>query len=136
MKYLIKATVILFVGLFSVSAYAETSPETVAGATTVTPQVAKTMFDDGAIFIDVRSQTDWDAGRIPDAIHLNVKSALSKEALLEEVSLEDPLVFYCNGHACMRSSKAAGMAVTWGFKNVYYFRDGLPAWKTAGYPVE
>ena len=24
----------------------------------------------------------------------------------------------------------------WGFKRVYYFSEGFPVWKEAGYPVE
>jgi rhodanese-related sulfurtransferase len=36
----------------------------------------------------------------------------------------------------MRSSNASKKAVEWGYKNVYYFRLGFPAWKAAGYPAE
>lgn len=126
----------LFVASFSTIAVAETSPTSVQGATTANAEQAKKMFDDGALFVDVRKQTDWDAGRIPDALHLDIKSAFNKDALLEEASLDDNIVFYCNGHSCLRSSAASVLAVSWGFKNVYYFRDGIPAWKKAGYAVE
>jgi rhodanese-related sulfurtransferase len=46
------------------------------------------------------------------------------------------VVFYCNGHACHRSSKASKLAVGWGWKKVYYYRDGFPAWKAANNPIE
>ena len=36
----------------------------------------------------------------------------------------------------MVSPKAAGLAASLGYKNSYAFRDGLPAWIKAGYPVE
>jgi rhodanese-related sulfurtransferase len=36
----------------------------------------------------------------------------------------------------MRSSDATKLAVGWGFSKVYYYRDGFPAWKAAGNPVE
>lgn len=121
---------------FSTGAMAETSPLTVEGAITVNSEQAKKMFDDGALFVDVRKQTDWDAGRIPDALHLDIKSAFTKEALLEEASLEDTIVFYCNGHSCLRSSVATELALSWGFKSIYYFRDGIPSWKKSGYPME
>lgn len=39
------------------------SPESVTGATTVSTAAAKQLFDQGAVFIDVRSQQDWEAGR-------------------------------------------------------------------------
>jgi len=132
----VRILALVLISAISAVAYAETSPETVAGATTVDSATAKKMFDDGALFIDVRKQLDWDAGRIPDALHLDIKSALTKDAILAESGENDPIVLYCNGHSCMRSSKASAMAVSWGFKSVYYYRDGFPAWKNAGFPVE
>jgi len=118
------------------AAQANTSPETVPGATTVDSAQAKQLFDDGALFVDVRKTTDWDAGRIPDALHLDIKSAFSKEALSAEAAANESIVIYCNGHSCLRSSDASKMAVAWGFSKIYYYRDGIPAWKNAGYPVE
>ena len=61
---------------------------------------------------------------------------MNENALAAEVKKDEPVVFYCNGHSCMRSSKASAMAVGWGWKKVYYYRDGFPAWKAAGNPVE
>ena len=123
--------------LFSTALAAEElSPESIAGATTVDATKAKQLFDSGAAFIDVRKDSDWEAGRIPDAIHLELKSGLTEEALLEEVGKDEAVVFYCNGHKCMRSSKAATKALGWGFNKVYYFRDGFPSWKAAGNPIE
>jgi len=112
------------------------SPETISGATTVDATQAKALFDKGVLFVDVRKDKDWDAGRIPDAVHLNVKTKFSSDSLLGEMKKSDEVVMYCNGHKCMRSSKASAKAVEWGFTNVKYFRDGLPGWKAAGYPVE
>ncbi|WP_412554192.1 rhodanese-like domain-containing protein [Shimia sp. MIT1388] len=122
--------------LLPFAALAATSPETVSGATTVSPEEAGQLFDEGVAFIDVRKPSDFDAGRIPGAVHLDVKSALTQDALAEVVASDAPVVFYCNGHSCLRSSKAAEMAVEWGFSKVYYFRDGYPAWESAGFPIE
>ena len=102
----------------------------------MTAAEAKALFDKGTIFIDTRKDKDWNAGRIPDAIQLDVKKKLSEATLGKEVKKADAVVMYCNGESCMRSSKASKMAVGWGYTNVYYFRDGFPAWKAAGYPVE
>lgn len=112
------------------------SPATVEGATTVDTAKASELFDAEVAFVDARKDSDWDAGRIPGAIHLDVKKALTPESLEAEVKKDEPVVFYCNGHKCMRSSKASAMAVSWGWKKVYYYRDGFPAWKAAGNPVE
>ena len=106
------------------------------GAKTVTPQEAKALFDQGAYFVDPRRNSDWDAGRVPDAIHLDLKTVFSKEALMEEVKLDESVVFYCNGPTCGRAAKAAGQAVSWGYSKVFYLYAGFPGWKSAGYPVE
>lgn len=112
------------------------SPATVDGAKSVTTEEAKKLFDDGVLFIDVRKDKDWNAGRISDAVQLNIKTVLSEETMTAEMKKSDPAVIYCNGERCLRSSDACKKAVAWGFTNIYYYRDGFPAWKTAGYPVE
>lgn len=112
------------------------SPVSVDGATTVNAAEAKALFDNEALFVDTRKDKDWEAGRIPGAEHLNVKKVLTQESLAEVAGKDEVIVMYCNGHKCIRSSQAAKMAVDWGFSKVYYFRDGFPAWKAAGYPVE
>lgn len=114
----------------------DVSPQTVDGATTVDAAKAKALFDSGVVFIDVRSDKDWAAGRIPDAVHIELKKQFNEGALAAEVQKGDNVVIYCNGESCMRSSKASAQAVSWGFTGVHYFRDGFPAWKAAGYPVE
>ena len=114
----------------------DTSPETLKGATTVDSKKAKELFDSGALFVDSRKNSDWEAGRIPDAVHLELKSVFNEGSLSAEAEKGDPLVCYCNGIKCKRSSVCTMKAVEWGFTNVYYYRNGFPAWKAAGYPVE
>ena len=118
------------------SAQAKESPATVAGAKTVNASEAKALFDKGTLFVDTRSNKDWAAGRIPDAVHIELKKVFSEATLGKEAKKADPVVFYCNGVSCMRSSKATAKAVGWGYTNVYYYRLGFPDWKAAGYPTE
>jgi len=132
-KYLLPALMV-FTSPFIYAS--DLSPESVSGATTVDAAQAKQLFDDEALFIDTRKDKDWDAGRVPGAEHLDVKKALTADSLAAVAGKDEAIVMYCNGHKCMRSSKGAAMAVEWGYSKVYYFRDGFPAWKDAGYPVE
>lgn len=118
------------------SATADVSPEAIAGAETVNVDQAAALFDAGAIFVDVRKASDFDAGRVPGAVHLDVKSAFTEATLSAAVAKDQEVVIYCNGHSCMRSSKASAQAVEWGFVKVRYLRDGYPAWEAAGLPVE
>jgi rhodanese-related sulfurtransferase len=141
MKLKTSIFIVLLIVNCSISVLAATelvdaTPETVAGATTVDAAMAKQLFDDEAAFIDLRKDPAWNAGRIPGAIHLDFKKAFNQEALSNEVSKDEPVVFYCSGVRCPRSTKASEMAVGWGYTRVYYFRGGFPAWQQAGYPIE
>lgn len=126
----------VFCMLFISSAYAKESPTSVDGAKTVTATEAKALFDKGALFVDVRSNKDWAAGRIPDAVHIELKKVLSEETLGKEAKKSESIVIYCNGVSCIRSSKASAKAVAWGYTKVHYYRLGYPDWKSAGYPTE
>jgi rhodanese-related sulfurtransferase len=48
---------------------------------------------------------------------------------------ERVIVFYCLGIKCVASWRAAEKAVALGYKNVYAFREGIPGWANAGYPL-
>ncbi len=135
---LFAATMALFVSfaLLGPAQAAKVSPAEINGATTIDAATAKSYFDRGVIFVDVRKDSDWDAGRVPGAVHLELKKVLSEDKLAEVVDKNTEVVIYCNGEKCMRSSKACAKAVSWGFSKVYYFRDGFPAWEAAGYAVE
>ena len=116
---------------------AEEAPAMVDGATTINSQEAKKLYDDGVAFVDPRGDADFEAGRIPEAMQLAVKSPdFTEENLLKLVGKNDPVVFYCNGVKCALSSTACTKAVAWGWTNVYYYREGFPGWKQSGYPVE
>lgn len=114
----------------------ELSPLKIDNVTTVTTEEAHKLFETGTLFVDVRKNSDWEAGRISDAAHLELKSEFTEQSLLAEASKETAVVIYCNGPKCLRSSKASEKAVKWGFTKVYFYRDGFPSWKLAGLPIE
>lgn len=108
----------------------------VEGAKTITTEEAKAMFDKGILFIDVRRQGFRNGGEhIPNAVNISTKHKLTEQALLNVMQKTDPAVFYCHGSKCPASSKGLKKAVKWGFKNLYYFRDGMKGWKDAGHPI-
>jgi PQQ-dependent catabolism-associated CXXCW motif protein len=43
-----------------------------------------------------------------------------------------PLVIYCH-QTCWLSWNAAKRAISYGYRNVYWYRDGIEGWKAAGY---
>ncbi|MES9992430.1 MAG: rhodanese-like domain-containing protein [Candidatus Thiodiazotropha sp.] len=114
----------------------DSTPESVAGATTVDAAQAKNLFDQEALFIDLRKENMWNSGRIPGAVWLEMKTAFTQQALEAEAEKGETLVFYCSGVRCPRSAKACTKALEWGYTDVNYFRGGFPAWKNAGFPIE
>ena len=138
LKTTFTAALITSVLTFSSMVHAATSPMTVAGTTAVNAAEAKQLWEDGAVFLDSRKITDWEAGHIPEAIHLDRKNSAvyNSEALDQLAAKDEPIVSYCNGERCLRSFKTAEDLVKHGYQKVYYFRDGFPAWNDAGYPIE
>lgn len=114
----------------------EISVMSVPGATTVDSAKAKQLFDKKVPFIDLRNDKDWDAGRIPGAVHLDIKTKFNEKSLSKVAKKDGEVVVYCNGEKCLRSAEASEKAVKWCFTKVYYYRDGFPAWQAASYPVE
>ena len=126
----------MIAALLAVSAAQADSPTEVEGATTVDATTAKALFDRGVPFVDVRSDHLYGAGHIPGAAHLSLSMAFGESKLAKVASKDQEVVIYCDGPTCNRSSRACKMAVSWGWKKAYYFRDGYPGWKAAGYSSE
>ncbi len=108
----------------------------VDGATEVQPEEARALLDRGVRFVDVRAHVDYENGHVPGAINLSLVFDLKQDALAKVASPDDEVVFYCHTKYCEYSAYAAAKAVVWGYKRVYRFAGGFPAWKNAGYPIE
>jgi rhodanese-related sulfurtransferase len=132
----ILTSLMLLLGSLAMAADEYVSPAAVPGAITIDTTKAKALFDQGVVFIDVRNDADWESGRIPGAIHLELKHVFSAASLNAVVAKDQAVIMYCNGTQCPRSSEAAAKAVAWGFTRVYYYRLGFPNWQATGYPVE
>lgn len=114
----------------------DASPMSVEGTVAIDNAEAKALFDRGVVFVDVRTRRGYDSGRIPDAELLDLEQDFNQAALAELVKPDQEVVFYCQGPRCKRTAEACKRAVSWGYSKVYYYRDGFPGWKAAGYPVE
>lgn len=123
------------------------TPEVLPGATIVTAEEVKRLMAQGVPLFDVRPQSHYRQGHIPGAINLTYEMNSPKEVDYDDAldrwdvsrlpkDKNAPVIFQCNGAECWYSYKASRMALKLGYKKVYWFRTGLPAWKAAGYPIE
>ena len=99
---------------------------------------AKSIFDKGdAIFVDARSQNDYENGHIPGAVSLPMgQFEAGIEFFLNRYPPEQPIVTYCSGRTCEDSHDLAQALSDVGFTNVRIFIDGFPSWEAEGYPIE
>lgn len=112
------------------------SPEQVKGTITTSLQQARTLFDAGTVFIDVRNPRLYAKSHIPGAFHLDFKHTFDEASLNAIAKKGQAIVIYASGVKCSRSYRASEKAVLWGFKKVHYFRTGIVEWRKAGYPLE
>ena len=102
----------------------------VEGATNIDVNTAKSLHERGVKFFDARSSNRWKQSHIPGAINLRLNY------LMELLDKDEEAVFYCGEIDCKLSANASAYALTQGYERVYYFPEGLPGWKAAGYPLE
>jgi len=100
--------------------------------------LAKSIFDKGdAIFVDARSQNDYENGHIPGAVSLPVAQFEAEIAFfLNRFPPGQPIVTYCSGRTCKDSHDLAQVLSDVGFTNVRIFIDGFPGWEAEGYPID
>ncbi|MCL6504492.1 MAG: hypothetical protein K6T86_17570 [Pirellulales bacterium] len=82
--------------------------------------------------IDVREESEWQAGHIPQAVHLS-RGILERdiEARIPDTAAE--IVLYCGGG--YRSALAAESLQKMGYTNVWSMAGGFRGWCEAGLPV-
>jgi rhodanese-related sulfurtransferase len=108
----------------------------VQGTTKVDALTAKALHERGVTFVDLRAHLDYANGHIPGAVNLSLFDDLSAETLGAVVNPDDEVIFYCHGKYCGVSAHGSAKGVAWGWKHIYYFAGGFPAWADAGYAVE
>jgi len=81
--------------------------------------------------VDVRKQTEWDAGHVPHAKHSFLGNL---PRTLTTLPTDKPIVFQCRSGA--RSAAACAIAQAQGVKNVINLDGGITRWQLEGYPIE
>lgn len=146
-------------GDYRMNDYRSPVPATLKGARVVTPEEARSLLAEKAIFIDVYPHPPKPAN-LPvgtvwrDPAHESIEGAvwlanvgygkLAPEmadyfrarltALTEGGKSRRPIVFFCLRN-CWMSWNAAKRALEWGFANVVWFPDGSDGWRDIGLPI-
>ncbi|MCK5002586.1 MAG: rhodanese-like domain-containing protein [Gammaproteobacteria bacterium] len=134
-----KIVVVLLI-LFSAQLWAETkpvAPENIPGAITVSAEevIELILINSDLIVVDSRKKTEYAKGHIEGSVNL-LNTDMNQQSL--EVIAQDktkPILFYCNGVRCLRSSDAVAKALDWGYKNIFWFRGGWNEWMEKRLPV-
>ncbi|AFZ69714.1 ArsR/SmtB family transcription factor [Deinococcus peraridilitoris] len=87
---------------------------------------------DDVVILDVRPETEFQAGHIPGARSVPVEQL---EDVLPELPREGVIVAYCRGPYCVYSDEAVNLLRQRGF-DARRLDVGLPDWRAAGLPVE
>ena len=89
----------------------------------------------GLAVIDSRKKTEYLKGHIEGAV--NILNTRLKREDLERISPDKskPILFYCNGTRCLRSSDSIKKAKGWGYNNLIWFRGGWKEWSEKRLPV-
>ena len=118
------------------------SPVIVSGARTTGGQPAfsrisqadayKLYRDGKAVFIDVRSQTQFELGHIKGAMSIPGSQLVKR---FSEVPPRKTIITYCACSAEQSSGRAASDLAAHGVKNVFALKGGWGEWKVNGYPA-
>ncbi|GFO67322.1 rhodanese-like domain-containing protein [Geomonas limicola] len=87
--------------------------------------------DKKVLLVDVRTPEEFRMARLRGAKLIPLSELPQR---LKELPRDRPLLVYCSVGA--RSSSAANLLVSRGYREVYQISDGLVGWYRNGYPIE
>lgn len=139
-------TILLFATILSLGLFANAAdtPTSAAGCKVVTADEVQKLMDKKTQLFDVRKAAEYAEEHIKGASSLEYKEKSKKEVgyNVSEDSFDDSklpasgMIFQCNGADCWKSYKSCLWAVSKGKKDVYWFRGGIPEWKSKNLPTE
>lgn len=88
---------------------------------------------ESGVVVDTRSDKDFKAGHIVDAIHLNSDKVSNNDFVSLEKHKDDPIIVVCS--AGMSASKVANQLSKSGFTRISILKGGMNAWLNASLPT-
>ena len=84
------------------------------------------------LLIDVREESEWLEGKIPEAIYFG-KGIIERDIEANEPDKEKEMILYCQGG--FRSALAADSLQKMGYRNVFSMSGGFGEWSKNNFPV-
>lgn len=134
MKRLVLAVMVTLLALTALAFGADSKPEPF---TVVTSEEVKAMIDrhePGQVVIDARTPAEFGEVHIKGAVNIPWP-VLEKNPAALDLPKDAKLIFYCNGFKCGKSPKAARLAASLGYRNLYVLSEGMPAWEEKGFAI-
>ncbi|TWX65431.1 rhodanese-like domain-containing protein [Colwellia sp. C1TZA3] len=88
---------------------------------------------ESGVVVDSRSEKDFKAGHIIDALHLGNDKVSKNDFASLEKHKDNPIIIVCS--AGMSAGKVASQLAKAGFTRVSLLKGGMNAWLSAGLPV-
>jgi len=85
------------------------------------------------VLLDVREDSEWDAGHAAEALHLG-KGILERDIEKMIPDADTEIIMYCGGG--FRSALACDAAQKMGYRSVHSLIGGFKAMKDSGWPVK
>ncbi|HNQ26869.1 MAG TPA: rhodanese-like domain-containing protein [Aquaticitalea sp.] len=111
-----------FLSVLTLSCNSQTS-DTVTDITS--EELKKVLSEDAIQLIDVRTQEEYSTGHIGNAQNIDFYSK-TFEADIQKLDKNQPVYLYCRSGG--RSSSAAELMNTLGFKAIYNLKGGITSW--------
>ena len=118
--------------VFALAVLAYEASRARSGGQSVGPMDAVRLMNQGALLLDVRSQSEFDSGHILDARHVPQDQIASSGEVLKKY--KDKVVIACC-ESGMRSGAAARVLQAQGFTKVVNLKGGLQAWRAENLPL-
>jgi len=125
----------------------ETPTAAPAGVKLVEAKDVQALQAKGAVLIDTRKANEYADGTIKGAISVpydpeksakdaGFDAAQDKYDMGKIADKAKDYVVFCNSGTCWKSYKAAVVMAKAGYKNVHWYRNGVPDWKARKLPME
>jgi rhodanese-related sulfurtransferase len=125
----------------TVSIQAATLGQSHKTAEVSTEELRRILSDASATVLDARPFKEFAAGHIPGARNVSAKAGVSMSLYVSDVAEIDrvmngrkdaPIILYCNGPFCGKSSRLADELLHSGFTDVRRYQLGAPVWRALG----